>query len=289
MSRITLVSSRQRAAPSWVWPGSRVPARAHCRLRSLALLLPTRPAAACAAVNVYLPKDRVTNNHQGYGFVEFKSEEDADYVRSSSLAPAPAAARCRGIRHQLACTRAPPAQPAAAGSAGSCPPARFAPRALAAPPWPRQAACGHAHPSSCCRLRCPQSIKVLNMVKLFGKPIRVNKASTDKNANDVSRVASEAHRAQRQQGQLSTAAPLAAACSVRRLPCSPCPSLPGCSPPIAAGRRQHVHWQPRRRRGREAVVRHLLCVRCHCQHAQGAAAARAPPPPPPLGLQHSLQ
>ncbi len=36
---------------------------------------------ACgAAVNVYMPKDRVTNAHQGYGFVEFKSEEDADYV-----------------------------------------------------------------------------------------------------------------------------------------------------------------------------------------------------------------
>lgn len=32
------------------------------------------------AVNVYLPKDRVTNNHQGYGFVEFRAEEDADYV-----------------------------------------------------------------------------------------------------------------------------------------------------------------------------------------------------------------
>mmetsp|Transcript_41865 Transcript_41865/g.125293 ORF Transcript_41865/g.125293 Transcript_41865/m.125293 type:complete len:88 (+) Transcript_41865:1425-1688(+) len=32
-------------------------------------------------VNVYLPKDRVTNNHQGYGFVEFRAEEDADYVR----------------------------------------------------------------------------------------------------------------------------------------------------------------------------------------------------------------
>jgi hypothetical protein len=33
-------------------------------------------------VNVYLPKDRVTNNHQGYGFVEYRAEEDADYVRS---------------------------------------------------------------------------------------------------------------------------------------------------------------------------------------------------------------
>lgn len=32
------------------------------------------------AVNVYLPKDRVTGSHQGYGFVEFRSEEDADYV-----------------------------------------------------------------------------------------------------------------------------------------------------------------------------------------------------------------
>mmetsp|Transcript_12350 Transcript_12350/g.30271 ORF Transcript_12350/g.30271 Transcript_12350/m.30271 type:complete len:396 (-) Transcript_12350:330-1517(-) len=31
-------------------------------------------------VNVYLPKDRVTNAHQGYGFVEFRSEEDADYA-----------------------------------------------------------------------------------------------------------------------------------------------------------------------------------------------------------------
>lgn len=31
--------------------------------------------------NVYVPKDRVTNTHQGYGFVEFRAEEDADYVR----------------------------------------------------------------------------------------------------------------------------------------------------------------------------------------------------------------
>lgn len=33
-----------------------------------------------SVVNVYVPKDRVTNLHQGYGFVEFRSEEDADYV-----------------------------------------------------------------------------------------------------------------------------------------------------------------------------------------------------------------
>lgn len=34
------------------------------------------------AVNVYLPKDRVTNAHQGFGFVEFRGEDDADYVSS---------------------------------------------------------------------------------------------------------------------------------------------------------------------------------------------------------------
>jgi len=31
-------------------------------------------------VNVHLPKDRVTSNHQGYGFCEFMTEEDADYA-----------------------------------------------------------------------------------------------------------------------------------------------------------------------------------------------------------------
>jgi RNA recognition motif-containing protein len=31
-------------------------------------------------VNVHLPKDRVSQNHQGYGFVEFISEEDAEYA-----------------------------------------------------------------------------------------------------------------------------------------------------------------------------------------------------------------
>ncbi|EKG15869.1 hypothetical protein MPH_06834 [Macrophomina phaseolina MS6] len=30
--------------------------------------------------NVHLPKDRVTQTHQGYGFVEFQSEEEADYA-----------------------------------------------------------------------------------------------------------------------------------------------------------------------------------------------------------------
>ena len=31
-------------------------------------------------VNVYVPKDRVTNAHQGYAFVEYRGEDDADYV-----------------------------------------------------------------------------------------------------------------------------------------------------------------------------------------------------------------
>ncbi|KAF6208844.1 hypothetical protein GE061_014585 [Apolygus lucorum] len=31
-------------------------------------------------VNVHMPKDRVTQQHQGYGFVEFLGEEDADYA-----------------------------------------------------------------------------------------------------------------------------------------------------------------------------------------------------------------
>ena len=30
-----------------------------------------------------------------------------------------------------------------------------------------------------------QAIKILNMIKVFGKPIRVNKASTDKTSKDV--------------------------------------------------------------------------------------------------------
>lgn len=58
--------------------------------------------------NVYVPKDRVTGSHQGYGFVEFKNEEDAEYA-----------------------------------------------------------------------------VKIMNMVKLFGKPIRVNKASQDRRQVDV--------------------------------------------------------------------------------------------------------
>uniref|UniRef100_A0A182U669 Splicing factor 3B subunit 4 n=1 Tax=Anopheles melas TaxID=34690 RepID=A0A182U669_9DIPT len=59
-------------------------------------------------VNVHMPKDRVTQMHQGYGFVEFLGEEDADYA-----------------------------------------------------------------------------IKIMNMIKLYGKPIRVNKASAHQKSLDV--------------------------------------------------------------------------------------------------------
>ena len=33
-----------------------------------------------SSVNVHMPKDRITMSHQSYGFVEFMSEEDADYA-----------------------------------------------------------------------------------------------------------------------------------------------------------------------------------------------------------------
>lgn len=61
-----------------------------------------------SVVNVHMPKDKVTGKHQGYGFSEYRTEEDAEYA-----------------------------------------------------------------------------IKVLNMVKLFGKPIKVNKASQDKRILDI--------------------------------------------------------------------------------------------------------
>ncbi|KAG0053670.1 hypothetical protein BGZ83_000665 [Gryganskiella cystojenkinii] len=65
-------------------------------------------AQAGPVVNVHLPKDRVTQTHQNYGFCEYVSEDDADY------------------------------------------------------------AC-----------------KILNQVKLYGKPLRINKATSDKKNLDV--------------------------------------------------------------------------------------------------------
>lgn len=59
-------------------------------------------------INVHIPRDKITNEHQNYGFVEFKNEEDADYA-----------------------------------------------------------------------------INIMHMIKLFGKPIHVNKASQDKRTQEV--------------------------------------------------------------------------------------------------------
>lgn len=59
-------------------------------------------------VSVNMPKDRITGSHQGFGFVEFMAEEDADYA-----------------------------------------------------------------------------IKIMNMIKLFGKPIKVNKASANEKNVDI--------------------------------------------------------------------------------------------------------
>lgn len=31
-------------------------------------------------VNVHIPRDKASNEHQGFGFIEFRGEEDADYA-----------------------------------------------------------------------------------------------------------------------------------------------------------------------------------------------------------------
>ena len=79
-------------------------------------------------VNVHMPKDRVSLMHQGYGFVEFLTEEDADYaikVRFTHI---------------------------------DCSKALFV------------------------TVITPQ---IMNMIKLYGKPIRVNKASAHQKNLDV--------------------------------------------------------------------------------------------------------
>jgi hypothetical protein len=48
--------------------------------------------------NVYMPKDRVTNAHQGYAFVEYRAEEDADYVSARARPRTPFFARPRARR-----------------------------------------------------------------------------------------------------------------------------------------------------------------------------------------------
>jgi len=43
-------------------------------------LLPFSYYLICQSVNVHLPKDRISMAHQGYGFCEFLTEEDAEYA-----------------------------------------------------------------------------------------------------------------------------------------------------------------------------------------------------------------
>lgn len=49
---------------------------------NLILYLPSllHPSLHRRQVNVHIPRDRITQMHQGYGFVEFMGEEDADYA-----------------------------------------------------------------------------------------------------------------------------------------------------------------------------------------------------------------
>lgn len=90
-----------------------------------------------ASVNVYVPKDRVTNLHQGYGFVEFRSEEDADYV-SDVAKPLSTSGFdiLKFIKHWDHCID---------------------------------------YDILFLLFFLLQAIKILNMIKLYGKPIRVNK------------------------------------------------------------------------------------------------------------------
>ena len=43
--------------------------------------------------NVHMPKDKITGVHQGFGFVEFRSEDDAEYAIKVLL--------CRPLLHVL--------------------------------------------------------------------------------------------------------------------------------------------------------------------------------------------
>lgn len=94
-----------------------------------------------ATVNVYVPKDRVTNLHQGYGFVEFRSEEDADYVSIYLFVT---------LRY---CWIYP----------------RWIGKVSTYVDISTPASPSHNF------WTWMQAIKILNMIKLYGKPIRVNK------------------------------------------------------------------------------------------------------------------
>lgn len=133
------------------------------------------------AVNVYLPKDRVTNAHQGYGFVEFRGEEDADYVRSDEGGREAAgidggrrvgaAARWSSVWRSSLQQQQQPWQQVAP---------KKTPRPPLSPP--------NLPPSYLLQPKptfMQQCIKILNMVKMHGKPLRVSKSSQDRNVDEV--------------------------------------------------------------------------------------------------------
>lgn len=81
--------------------------------------------------SVYIPKDRVTNENNGYGFVEMKSERDADY-----------AAKVR--------------------------------------PQNSHSTLHNISDETCDLLGIFLDSQVMNMVKLFEKPLKVNKSSPER-------------------------------------------------------------------------------------------------------------
>jgi len=68
--------------------------------------------------SVYVPKDRVTNENNGFGFVEMKTERDADYAAKVGKRGSPQADEGGGGADQLAsrrCQSPPTPPPPAAG------------------------------------------------------------------------------------------------------------------------------------------------------------------------------
>uniref|UniRef100_A0A0D3BSQ0 Uncharacterized protein n=1 Tax=Brassica oleracea var. oleracea TaxID=109376 RepID=A0A0D3BSQ0_BRAOL len=86
MQEVDMFTSAQEKLHDWI---SRNPPITPLR-RTMKLLFTPRAglhlklrSSVCfwiSSVNVYVPKNRVTSLHQGYGFIEFLREEDADYI-----------------------------------------------------------------------------------------------------------------------------------------------------------------------------------------------------------------
>ena len=145
----TWISNAARASSGSSWCRCFTRRRATAPRRPAALLSHPKPRLSwqCGpVVNVHVPKDKLTQQHMGFGFVEFRSEDDAQYAIKVSRASRPARqSGCRGERAEVRART----------------PARAKSRAAAASP--RGAA---------------RALQVLNMIKIFGKPIRVNAVCT---------------------------------------------------------------------------------------------------------------